>query len=424
MKILILSLETWKNDTNGGNVLSNLFENFDAEYAQIYCSAGMPQNNICKKYFQMTDAMAIKNIVKKENMGQEIIIDNFKINNELDIDNTINKIKNKGNFGFLRVFRQIVWALSNYKNERLKKFILDFNPDIIFAPCYGSTYMLSLTRYVAKLTNKPVISYISDDFYSFKQINLSPVFWINRLIIRKKVRQTWKYYSLIYTMTDTQKEVMSKLGKSIKILKKSGTFNKYNEKKKQEYPIKIVYAGGIYLNRWKTLVKIANILNKIDKSGNLLRLDIYTNNRVNKKTYDKLNTGNSHFHKSVEYSELKKIYKSSDIALHVESFDIRNRLSVRMSFSTKIIDCLDSECAVMAICDKKQGGFQYLKKEDAAICIDSLNKIENVFKNILNNPNILNEYRKKAYECGKRNHQKTINDKILQNDFERLANKK
>ena len=232
MKILILSLETWKNDTNGGNVLSNLFENFDAEYAQIYCSAGMPQNNICKKYFQMTDAMAIKNIVKKENMGQEIIIDNFKINNELDIDNTINKIKNKGNFGFLRVFRQIVWALSNYKNERLKKFILDFNPDIIFAPCYGSTYMLSLTRYVAKLTNKPVISYISDDFYSFKQINLSPVFWINRLIIRKKVRQTWKYYSLIYTMTDTQKEVMSKLGKPIKILKKSGTFNKYNEKKK------------------------------------------------------------------------------------------------------------------------------------------------------------------------------------------------
>lgn len=424
MKILILSLETWKNDTNGGNVLSNLFENFDAEYAQIYCSAGVPQNNICKKYFQMTDAMAIKNIVKNENMGQEIIVDNFKINNELDIDNTINKIKKKGNFGFLRIFRQIVWALSNYKNEKLKKFILDFNPDIIFAPCYGSTYMLSLTRYVAKLTNKPVISYISDDFYSFKQISLSPVFWINRLIIRKKVRQTWKYYSLIYTMTDTQKKVMSKLGKPIKILKKSGTFNKYNEKKKQEYPIKIVYAGGIYLNRWKTLVKIANILNKIDKSGNLLRLDIYTNNRVNKKTYDKLNTGNSHFHKSVEYNELKKIYKSSDIALHVESFDIRNRLSVRMSFSTKIIDCLDSECAVMAICDKKQGGFQYLKKEDAAICIDSLNKIENVFKNILNNPNILNEYRKKAYECGKRNHQKTINDKILQNDFERLANKK
>lgn len=421
MKILILSLEIWRNDTNGGNVLSNLFDNFNAEFAQIYCSSGMPRNDICAEYFQMTDAMAINNILKKETMGRTFSSRDLIQNDSIDIDKKLGKIKRIGNFGSLRIFRQVVWNFSNYKNEELKQFILNFDPDVIFAPCYGNTYMLSLTQFVANLIQKPIISYISDDFYTLKQLNFSPLFWINRFVIRKKVRETWKYYDLVYTMTDSQKNEMEKLGKPIKILRKNGTFLNYEKDKKVNYPIKMIYAGGVYLKRWKTLVKISNAINKINKEKELLRLDIYTNNTINKKANKKLNTSFCHVHQAVDYQQLKEIYKISDIALHVESFDLKNRLAVRMSFSTKIIDCLDSGCAVMAICDKKQAGFQYLKKEDAAICIDSLNSIGNVLEKIVENPQILNEYMKKAYNCGKKNHLKENNDKLLKNDFKRLV---
>ena len=64
MKVLIISAEVWKNNTNGGNVLSNLFEGMDAEFAQIYCNPGIPQNFVCKKYYQMTDFMMINNLIK------------------------------------------------------------------------------------------------------------------------------------------------------------------------------------------------------------------------------------------------------------------------------------------------------------------------------------------------------------------------
>ena len=419
MRILIISKETWQNNTNGGNVLTNMFDNFDATFAQIYCSSGLPKNTICSNYYQITDMMIVNNIFKNKKIGKRFILEK---NDDLLTDDMA-KVRAIGNFDILRVMRQIMWGLSDYKNADLTKFVLEFNPDIIFAPCYGTTYMLSLTRYVAKITKKPVISYISDDFSSFKQFRISPIYWINKFIIRNAVRKTWKYYDLIYTMTDVQKNLMSSLGKPMKILRKSGKFEITNLKE-IVYPIKIIYAGGIYLNRWKTLIHIAKAIKEINNEGIKFTLDIYTNNVVNKKILKKLNDNtNCFFHKAIPFEQLKKEYLKSDIALHVESFDVKNRLSVRMSFSTKIIDCLDSGCAVMAVCDKKQGGFAYLKKEDAAICIETPKKIKWMLERIYSNPSIINDYKKKALECGIRNHKKNDICKELKMDFERIAYK-
>ena len=64
MRVLIVSAEVWQDKTNGGNVLSNLFEGLDWEFAQIYCNPGTPENNLCKRYYQITDGMVIKNTLK------------------------------------------------------------------------------------------------------------------------------------------------------------------------------------------------------------------------------------------------------------------------------------------------------------------------------------------------------------------------
>lgn len=424
MRILIISLETWQDETNGGNVLSNIFSEFDADFAQIYCSSGMPNNKICKKYFQMTDGMAIHNIINHTPIGKYFILNDSTNEGkyELDNDKKIRRLKNIFTCESFRVLRQIVWGLSQYKSKELDKFILDFNPDIIFAPCYGVTYMLSLTRHVAKLTRKPIISYISDDSYSFRQIRFSPVFWINRLVIRSAINKTWKLYSLIYTMTEEQKNYMGKLGKPIKILCKSGNFDSEIINKVTNDPIRFIYAGGIYLNRWKTLLMLVKCMKEINKKEIKCTLDIYTGNSLNKKALKILNDGKiSRVHGIIPYDNLMKEYQKSDIALHVEGLDVKNRMLVRMSFSTKIIDCLNSTCAVMAICDKKQAGFRYLKKEEAAICVSDYDEIKRALEMICNTPEIVNEYRKKAIICGKKNHNKKKIREDLKNDFYSLV---
>ena len=155
-----------------------------------------------------------------------------------------------------------------------------------------------------------------------------------------------------------------------------------------------------------------------------MALDIYTTNEVSPKVLNILNDNkNSFVHKAVSLEELKDIYSNSDIALHVEGFDIKNKMTVRLSFSTKIVDCLDSGCAVMAICDDKQAGFSYLKKNNAALCIDDKKNIYDCLLSIINNPQILIDYQKKAFDLGTLNHSKDIVIQNLKNDFEKVIGK-
>ena len=428
MKILVISAEVWRDDTNGGNVLSNLFEGMDAEFAQIYCNPGTPYNNICKKYYQMTDSMIIRNVINNKPIGKSIVFNDFPKN---IIENNETEKENKRFYGFFRKYnfqtfhliKELLWGISTWHNENLKNFIEEFDPDIIFAPCYGSHIMLSLNRYVAKLTSKPVISYISDDHYSLKHFRFSPLFWINKFIFRKNLKKTFPYYNLIYTMTDEQmKECQEVFNCNIKILRKGIDVSEMQEKRNINDPIKLIYAGGIYLGRWKTLVSIVKALRRINKDRVRMVLHIYTGNELSDKQRTILNDGvNSFLNGVISQKELKEKYNESDIALHVESIDINNKLKTRLSFSTKITDCLGSGRAVMAITWKGHSGFKYLKQENAAICIDNKKKIYNNLLKIINNPNLINEYAEKALETSKRNHCKSIINRMIESDFRDLV---
>ena len=427
MKVLIISAEVWQDGTNGGNVLSNMFGETGFELAQIYCNPGEPRNGLCRKYYQMTDSMVIRNLLKHKPIGKAFELKENEQKGEIKAEKPNKKFYSFFRNHRLRMFhtaQMLIWNLSNWKNKGLDDFIKDFAPDIIFAPCYGNTFMLRLTRYVAKLTGKKVISYISDDSYTLKQFNLSLFYWINRFAVRRQLRKTFPCYSLVYTMTENQKRQCEKdFGANMKILLKSVAFGDIPEKVSVGAPIRLVYAGGIYLKRWKTLAMVANAVRRLNENGAKLRLDIYTGNELSKRMESQLNDGiNSFVHSAVSQEELKTIYHNSDIALHTESFDLQNRLAVRMSFSTKIVDCLSSGCAVMAICDKKQGGFVYLKENNAALCVSSKSEIYNTLELIVHNQKIILDYAENAKKTCLLNHDKTKITNTIISDFERIAN--
>lgn len=423
MKILIISKEAWRDEQNGGNVLTNLFSQLpNSEFAQIYCNEQEPNNSICKNYYQMTDRMMVHNILHKTKVGRKIIYENPPINTIASKES----FKSTGNiFGgsIKRLIRELVWSLGKWDKNEIIAFAKDFNPDVIFAPCYGNHYMQKLTILIHNALKKPVISYISDDFYTNRQFKFSPLFWLNHFLLRHRTRETFKHYSLVYTMTDEQKEQCEKDFKvKMKILRKSGSFEEQYKKQSVNTPIRIIYAGGIYLNRWKTLGFLANTIKKVNENGIKFVLDIYTNNPLNDEMQRAINDGvNSRTHKAVSMIELKRIYHESDIALHAEAFDITNRHVVRMSFSTKIIDCLDSGCAVMAICDKKQAGGSYLRKNNCAICVNDLSELEHTLQSIIKNPQILIEYQHKAFEVGHQYHLQENITKELIDDFNSIA---
>lgn len=417
MKILIVSYEAWRDTNNGGNVLSNIFFSFDnTEIAQIYCSGELPSNTICSKYFQISDSMLL-NATKGRRLEEKI----YK--NDDDSQNNVfeNTVKRRTP-SFLRetalLMRELLWDITNWKTKELRNFVEKFKPDLIFAPCYTYSHVSKLALYIQKILGCPMVSYISDDNYSLRCLSFSPFFWINRLKTRKWIRRHFAKCRLIYTMTDLQKKEYEKIfGIPFKVLCKAADFDKV-EKRTINKPIQLIYGGGLYLNRWQVLGELSNILNQINKDKIVAQMHIYSNTKLNSRKTKLLNDKrNSFLHASIPYDELEKKYQQSDIAIHVESFDLRNRLITRLSFSTKIIDCMNSGCAILAIGPQTQAGMAYLRDNDAAICVNELSTLHSKVSDVLFHPETIFFYSKQAKKLGKKNH--TINNinAMIRNDF-------
>ena len=425
MRILVITLPPWRDDKGDGNVLTNLFSDFDAEFAGIYCMNGIPSNMICRRYYQMTDQMAISNILHHSPMGKTLTEEELRPVSYSEQKKNENRAFYsffwKHKWELFYIIREAVWSLSGWKNEQLRSFILDFSPDIIYAPLYANCFTSKLLRYVQKISGAPVISPVYDDIYSLDQIHFDPLYWIHRFAIRHQLRKTLPVISLLNTFAPKQKEYCEHyFAKRTVIIPKSGVPAELRTGTGS--PIRIIYAGGIYLNRYKTLVQVVKAIRAIDPSGNTFRLDIFTDNDLYDNSAKKLldDRNCSFLHSAVPYSELKQAYAKSDIALHAESFDAISKKTVHMSFSTKIVDCLESGCAVLAIADAEQAGFSYLKKEDAAICISNPSEILPVLRNISDHPEILDEMRRKAKACLAKNHSKSRINELLHTEFEEV----
>ena len=420
MKILIVSYEAWRDTNNGGNVLSNIFAAFpDAEIAQIYCSGQTPQNHICKDYYQITESMLLK-----REKGRQLPKQDYSISEAEAAEPIEDKIKHSIPAPLKKVAllsREILWSFFDWKKPNLECFVTSFQPDVLFAPCYAIPHVSKLALYIKSVAQCPMISYISDDNYTLKRICFSPSFWVNRFITRKWIRNMFAESTLVYTMTDLQKiEYEAIFHRRMKVLCKSAAFSERG--RPVGNPIRFIYAGNLSVNRWKTLERLADALAQVNAEGVRGQLHTFSGTKLRTRVVRKLNDGTSTFlHGLISYQELEKQYQASDVAVFVESFDLKSRLATRLSFSTKIIDCLNSGCAVLAIGPIEQGGISYLRQNDAAICVERIGDLPAVVHRLTEQPELICLYAEKANQLGKKNHQKDCIEAMLRRDFFDIA---
>ena len=427
MRVLIIAEEEWNDVITGNGVMTNWFADFDADFAHIYCSPGLPLNDICDKYFQITDSQMLKSLFSKSRAGTQI----KKPTEALAINAAKVNLQRKGIYKIMKqlslwfhtpvmMIRDFIWLCGRYNKEGLIKFVSDFNPDIIFCPQYGVPKMWRLERYIHSICKAPMVAFTGDDEVSYMQINYSPLYWIRRWYCRSYFKKTVGIFSHYFMFSDEQAEEYRRdFSISTSQLFKCGLFPEQLECKDVGDPIRLVYAGRLYCNRWKSLAEIGKALREINKNGIKMVLDVYTQETLTKKQAKYLSQDNFIYVKgSVPGTELAGIYKNADIALHVESFDKKYRYATRVSFSTKIIDLMASTCAIMAVCWEKHFGYQYLRDNDAAFCCPSYESILPQLQKICNNPSLITQFQEKAYLCGITKHAKHIIQKQLRTIFQ------
>lgn len=431
MRILLITDEEWNDAVYGNNVLTNWFKGFDADFAQIYCSPGMPYNQICDRYFQITDAQMVRSLYTGKSAGSVV----YKPETSVAIEKSKLNAQRQGGYKWLKrlslyahtpmmMIRDAIWKWGRYDKKALHDFINDFSPDIVYCPRFFSPKLMRLEKIVSKMTDAPFVAFTADNEASLNCYSWSPLFWLRRLAIHYSFKKHVGLYRHYFMFSEDQAhEYHQQYGLPTSCLYKCGSFADKFEPKSVNKPIRMIYAGRLYCNRWKTLAAIGEALEKLNQDEERVMLDVYTADVLTRKQKKVLGQfKHLHVHSPITSSQLTEEYKKADIALHVESFDKEFRLATRYSFSTKIIDLMASSCAIMAICWEKHAGYQYLKKHDAALCVSDYEGIFPILQRISEQPSLIQEYAEKAWRCGKENHTRYIIQGHIKKTFEGILN--
>lgn len=323
----------------------------------------------------------------------------------------------------LSFVREILWGVGRWKNERLRNYLSEVDPQVIFSPVYGCFYPHKLLKYVYRYTRAPLLLFHADDNYTLRQFSLSPLFWIYRLILRKWVRKSVSLSKINYAISDLQKrEYENIFQREFKVLTKSEDFSSPPELKTAYLsPVQLVFTGNIHTNRWKTLAMIASALKRLHTDGIQAQLRIYTATPLTAAMRKVLDIPSVSFLMgSVPAEEIADIQRCADILVHVEAMDLKSRLAVRQSFSTKLVDYFKMARPILAVGPKQVASIDYLVQNRCAITAEREDELTEKLKEALLHPEKLSELAQRAHRCGRDYHDRNRMETMLREDF-RLA---
>lgn len=420
MKILFVSQSPINASISIGNTFLNIFKDFEnLDIASVYTKKGYPDKRI-ETAFRVDEKMIIKGLTLKP--AGEIVEKRYQGEKEIDGKTTIFAKRKRWTIFFW--LQNLIWCLPFWKSKKLKKFIDDYNPDVVFSVLSDSVPLNRMIRFVHKYTKKPLCLYAWDDNYSMKTCGKSPLKKLNRLFSRVSMRKTVKKASEFYVISNIQKTEYEKFFKrNCKILTKSEDFSQL-AKLKESYnkPLQLLYAGNVGMNRWKSLAIIAEVLQKLNQDEIKAQLYIYSGNTLTEQMKEALEVKDtSFFMGSVSADKIQELQLSADMLVHVEGLDKKSQIEVHQSFSTKLVDCFKSARPILAVGPRNVASIEHLIDNECAIVASSEQELYEKLAEFVDDTEKLNVLSLNSYNCGKKHHNKLDMKKMLEEDLFKLC---
>ena len=237
-----------------------------------------------------------------------------------------------------RSLMDILYCIPVWQNKKYQNFISDANPDIVFLFAIGESFIYRNVRYLRKKTRAKIILSVEDDVYGAAVKKHSLLSWIEAKRLKIMFEDADKLYGASQMLCEKYSQLFNS---TFSPIYKGCVFN--SPRDEVNNPITIVYAGNLLYGRLETMALLSEAIRKINKYGIKIQLMVYSGTKINEEELSIINDGVSVIFGGLKpYDEIKSIMYRSDITLHVESFEPSMIDLVRYSFSTKIIDCLQS----------------------------------------------------------------------------------
>lgn len=414
-KVLVIGINAWREDSVS-HTLKNIFSCWDSErLAHIYTRSELPATTVASRFFQISESEVLVSVFKPwKCVGREVSCDDAPNVVLVSQEQAIYSKAHKRSSALLPLLREFVWILGHWRSRKLKQFVSDFNPDLLFIPIYPTVYMGWLQRMIIKLARKPFVCYLADDNYSYESCS-SLLQYVHRFWLRRNVKWLSTHCKDMFVIVEKEKEETDALfGTDSKILTKGIDFSeKPYIQKAVCHPISFVYTGSLIIGRDKTMALIADAINKVNEEAGVIKakLDIYSGDEPIPDVMKRMNFGASRHNGLLPRVEVDKVQRDADVVVFAEALEGKESNIARLSFSTKITDYLSNGKCVLAVGKESIAPIDYFLRNDSAVVASSKQTIYDKIKYLCDNPEIITRYSRNAYDCAVRNHEKGMIDR-------------
>lgn len=425
MRILVFSQAAWNTANSVGNTVTNWFDGWeDTSFFHFYARDQKPNTDIVEKYYHVSAVEILKKTLIGKQAGRILepsdIVEKKAAKDTNAEQKQIAKL-HKSSSEITYWGMEQVWRSRKWINKTFDEFIEEANPDIIFGFATSPYILEPAIKHIKKKRPSVKIAFwIADDILS----GYEKCSWYRRGYLRKGIDYCINSADKLYGASVEMCEKYSKIyKKEVTPLYKGCMFDK-PVKVKNNIPLRLVYAGNLLYGRDETLKEIIKALKMINAEGVKAILKVYSNTHLDDEEINKWFDEKNAFYMGVRsYDEIKVIMNEADIVFHVESFREDQKEIVKYSFSTKIIDCLQSGSAVVGIGPANIASIEYLRKVNGAVVIDDPGNIFCTLSSLIGEQNSLTERARSIHNFAVENHEIGKVRKTLRREFESLLSK-
>lgn len=181
----------------------------------------------------------------------------------------------------------------------------------------------------------------------------------------------------------------------------------------------LVYAGGLHLNRYKSLLEIARCVDRLNREEMRLsdegyKLEIYTDSK-SKSLYECEFAPFQcvSFREYVKHDQIRTVYEHASVLVHIETFDPEYRNFILYSLSTKIPEYLATGLPILLYAPEEIFVSEYLKRNNAAAVVSDEETLGKALKKLISDPSYRTELGFRAEKLAREKHDKAIALKVF-----------
>lgn len=421
MKILIFSVQC-PHSSVGDNTFSELFSSFPPEQlATLYIREELPDDTRCATYFQVSEQKVLHSLFHpRTETGRVVTPQTAPTEEDKAAGEAARALYVRGRqartYHLRQCLREAVWWLGRWHTPALDSFLDDFHPDVIVFDMSNYAHLTRMVRYAIRRTGAAAVGFLWDDTFTYRQGLHSPGFllwrWINRRALRRVSRLCGAFCAI---SQKTKQEADVFFGIDCRIVTKPIRYAPGETfcPTVPHQPLRLLYTGNLLTGRFDTLCLLAEALREIQTDGvPRVVADVYTATPLTEADMSRVSPWVT-IHPAIPQPQVLEKQGEADVLLFLEALTSPESRISRLSFSTKITDYLHAGKCILAVGPPDVAPMEYLRGEDAALCVHDRAGIRQAVTRLFDDPSLLSAYGERAYACGRRNHSKELMDSRL-----------